>query len=134
MSKVEVVTTLVGKLPGFLPKAVVNDLELDKHTIGSVIVSVQIARDREFSESFKKFPVEINFPFEISNSTEGYCAFWNFSAETDINATGLGGWSANGLNMTVLSNSDVSCLSTHLTTFSILVDTTGVTTVSNASS
>ena len=42
----------------------------------------------------------------------------------------LGGWSRDGISDGDKGSSSASCSSTHLTTFAILVDTTGLETVS----
>ena len=52
------------------------------------------------------------------------CAFWDYGGNFS-----RGAWSFEGVTTKIVDNSHVQCLSTHMTSFAILVDLSGITVV-----
>ncbi|XP_064384244.1 uncharacterized protein LOC135333251 isoform X3 [Halichondria panicea] len=111
-------------LEDFLSTSVDN---LGNNTRGaSSVVSIQVGRARSTTTSavLLNSPVQLNFSFENINKSQEYrCAFWNFSQ------SGEGQWSSQNVftigNISANLTTTVQCVSTHLTSFAVLVDVAG---------
>ena len=112
----------------------------------SLIISSQVA-DLNTSTTFENDPVRISFDISRSNFSNPSCVFWQSSNpyvftilfkctccyNIKINncyRVGNGFLSTEGIQTVFVEGSNsIFCLSNHLTSFAVLVDTTGYTTV-----
>jgi hypothetical protein len=86
--------------------------------VASPVISAQVAE-----RSVKSIiPITVMFAFDtVENASEFRCAYWNFSEPV-----GNGEWAFDGVELVTLTDSDgttiVTCNSTHLTSFAVLVN------------
>ncbi|XP_065912159.1 uncharacterized protein [Dysidea avara] len=89
--------------------------DIDAVSFGMILSSQIIG-----NASFNQDPIELNFQI-TRNDTQSLNLFCGFFEESDG-----GGWSTEGVTVEESSNTHIKCLSTHLTSFAVLVDTAGV--------
>jgi hypothetical protein len=87
-------------------------------SVASQVISAQVA-ERSVKSSI---PINVTFTFDsVVNASEFRCAYWNFS-----DTTSRGSWAFDGVEMASMAISAdttvVSCTSTHLTSFAVLVN------------
>ena len=111
---------------------------------GSLIVSSQVANLSGSMASFENVSVSISFNIPKDNYPNLSCVYWKFSnpyvllisiyhfhtVKMNYYRVGNGFWSTEGIQTVFVEGSNsILCLSNHFTSFAVLVDTTGYTTV-----
>jgi len=95
----------------------------------SAILSSQVGNRRTATavdtDTLQLNPITLTFNFTSVNETANFnCVYWNFSEPV-----GHGSWESDGIsigsNRTDGNTTTVQCLSTHLTSFAVLVDVAG---------
>ncbi|XP_065909619.1 uncharacterized protein [Dysidea avara] len=90
----------------------------------SEVISSQVTNS-SVSTTSPSNAVQLIFQYNIGNSTNissvaVKCGYWNFSLHE-----GRGGWDTEGVTTISVTNNTITCNSSHLTSFAVLVDVSG---------